>query len=624
MKRFYLMVAGMLISSIGLLGQNDTIPMNFSNWNKGHCSVWEETGDSLRLYGLGSRRGSFIMSKDAYSFKDSSEVYLKWKAFGLGNYARFDLQIVGAAWPTNFSTNNSYNGSTVINDGEWIYTRFFITMDTVTIISGTGGYDNDGGTVIQTSVADIDSVELPYLKNGRMAFYMEDPQAGAGVNMVFAECVIKNANKRSFYIKKQYDFEDSTATDFSFTGTSWEITNSGYNSTRSLYASNAQVGDLVSITVDDVAAIGYDIKTNENNTYRVRMYIDGEPMRSLLFVYSGGSSSAGNCWRHLKFAVPDTSTHNISWEFSNNNGQELWLDNITLYNKTNLPTDIMLSNHNIDENNDQGQMIGILSTDDPDPDSVSHYSYMLVAGAGDDDNGMFLISNDTLFVNTLADYESDTSYNIRVKADAGGADTIQESFVITVNDVNEAPVVNDQTFSVDENVNVGTVVDTVIATDVDMGQILSYDIIDGNTDTTFSIDSNGIITVNDSALLDYETNQGFNLTIVVEDDAASSLTDTALVTVNVVDILETENYASTYDDAFRVYPNPADQIVNIELIDAEKAYEVALYDIVGRCVFKTTDENALRRLDISNQSPGVYTLSIQVGKKVIVKRLIIE
>ncbi len=102
--------------------------------------------------------------------------------------------------------------------------------------------------------------------------------------------------------------------------------------------------------------------------------------------------------------------------------------------------------------------------------------------------------------------------------------------------INNPPTVIDASFSVDENSPNGTVVGTVVATDPNPGDTLTYDITGGNTGLAFAIDSNGQITVNNSSELDYETATYFALTVEVVD--SGSLSDTANITINLKDVFE--------------------------------------------------------------------------------------
>lgn len=111
---------------------------------------------------------------------------------------------------------------------------------------------------------------------------------------------------------------------------------------------------------------------------------------------------------------------------------------------------------------------------------------------------------------------------------------------------NIAPVVNDQTFDVSENAANGAAVGTVVASDADAGQSLTYSITGGNDGANdrdgdgngpFAIDpATGEITVNDTDDLDSGANPQIALTVMVQDDGEDNLTDTATITIDVLDV----------------------------------------------------------------------------------------
>jgi putative intracellular protease/amidase len=104
---------------------------------------------------------------------------------------------------------------------------------------------------------------------------------------------------------------------------------------------------------------------------------------------------------------------------------------------------------------------------------------------------------------------------------------------------NTAPVADDATWTLDENTPAGAAVGAVSASDADVGQNLSYAIVAGNDAGAFSIDNDtGEITVNNPAVLDYEVNPVFQLTIAVHDDAEAPLTDDAQITIELQDVYE--------------------------------------------------------------------------------------
>jgi sugar lactone lactonase YvrE len=89
---------------------------------------------------------------------------------------------------------------------------------------------------------------------------------------------------------------------------------------------------------------------------------------------------------------------------------------------------------------------------------------------GGNTGGAFAIDSNTgkiTVANSSAlDYETNPTFNLTVQVEDSGALTDTATITIDLNDVNEAPpVVNDQSFSVDENASNSTVVGTVLVSD---------------------------------------------------------------------------------------------------------------------------------------------------------------
>jgi len=199
------------------------------------------------------------------------------------------------------------------------------------------------------------------------------------------------------------------------------------------------------------------------------------------------------------------------------------------------PMDIALDSSDVDENQPAGTTVGNLSTSDPDIGDT--HTYTLIAGPGAIDNGSFQIVGSQLQTAAIFSYETQNSYSIRIRTTDLGGLWYEEVFTITLNDVNEPPVVNNQAFSVDENSPNDTVVGTVAATDPDIGDSITYTIISGDPSGAFTINSNtGEITVADDSQLDYKTTPSFALEVEVED--TGFLTDTATITIDINDVNE--------------------------------------------------------------------------------------
>ena len=102
------------------------------------------------------------------------------------------------------------------------------------------------------------------------------------------------------------------------------------------------------------------------------------------------------------------------------------------------PTDITINKDNIDENNNTWASIWDFSTVDPDdPGQVDTYKYSLVSWTWDDDNDNFHIEDRTLHIDLQADYETKSSYKIRVQTQDSSYASYEKEFIININDVDE-------------------------------------------------------------------------------------------------------------------------------------------------------------------------------------------
>ena len=105
------------------------------------------------------------------------------------------------------------------------------------------------------------------------------------------------------------------------------------------------------------------------------------------------------------------------------------------------PTAISLSSASLVEGNAANATVGNLQTTDLDDGDT--FTYTLVAGAGDTDNGSFTIVGGALKITPVTDYETKTSYSIRVKTTDAGGLSYETTLTVTVVNLNEAPAGTD-------------------------------------------------------------------------------------------------------------------------------------------------------------------------------------
>ena len=109
--------------------------------------------------------------------------------------------------------------------------------------------------------------------------------------------------------------------------------------------------------------------------------------------------------------------------------------NIQVANVNETPTNLTLSNTNINENVAPLTVIGNFSTTDVDAGNT--FTYTLISGVGDTDNNLFTISSNQLKINASPDFETKSSYSILVKTTDQGGLSYEKQLTIGVNDLNE-------------------------------------------------------------------------------------------------------------------------------------------------------------------------------------------
>ena len=73
---------------------------------------------------------------------------------------------------------------------------------------------------------------------------------------------------------------------------------------------------------------------------------------------------------------------------------------------------------------------------------------------------------------------------------------------------------------------------------------------------------------------------------------------------------------STQELSFSIYPNPANDIIYINL--AESDFEASLFNLSGNLLFSSSS----KRIDVSSLKSGIYLLKVKTNNKIGVKRII--
>ncbi len=191
----------------------------------------------------------------------------------------------------------------------------------------------------------------------------------------------------------------------------------------------------------------------------------------------------------------------------------------------------------VDEYSPVGTLVGTVSMSDPDAGQT--HAFTITAG---NQSGAFAINNDgdiTVANTDAIDFITNPTYTLTVQASDSGVPALTGSATITisVNDINDTPVVNGASFSIPENSPAGTSLGTLTYTDRDTGQTHTFSISAGNTGGAFAIDPlTGVLTT--TGPLDYETLATYTLTIAVTDNGTPAEQGTAQVIITVNNVNE--------------------------------------------------------------------------------------
>lgn len=248
---------------------------------------------------------------------------------------------------------------------------------------------------------------------------------------------------------------------------------------------------------------------------------------------------------------------------------------INIKNRNDTPTDIIISDSLVSELAAVGTEIATLTTIDQDVND--QFTYSLVSGAGSSDNKDFQISGNSLLTAKQLDYETKSSYTIRLRTTDQAGDYFEKSFIIYVENGNEAPVIVSQNFTLRENMAIGVNVGQVIASDSDLNDSLSFRILDQTVG--FTISEDGML--RSARAFDYENESTIKVDVEVSDHLGAA--DTAVIYVEIQDQVEgtlpTAAYLSPNGDGRNDYW----EIKNVQLYSN---YSLTIFSANGQMVYE--------------------------------------
>jgi hypothetical protein len=251
---------------------------------------------------------------------------------------------------------------------------------------------------------------------------------------------------------------------------------------------------------------------------------------------------------------------------------------ITVRNVNEAPTDILLSVLSVNENTTGGSAVGTLSA--TDVDAGNSFSYSLSGS----DSSSFIIEGNSLKTAAVLDFETKSSFAITVTTTDQGALSFSKNFIITVNDVNEAPTdIALSASSIDENLPAGATIGMFTSNDADMGNTFTYSL-SGPDAASFYVAGN---TLKSAVSFDFEGKSSYAITVTTTDQ--DSLTFSKNFTVAVNDVIE----AAT----------------DITLSATSVDENMAIGSTVGTLSAITSDSGSLFSFSLSGADSALFSIS---------------
>jgi Leucine-rich repeat (LRR) protein len=361
--------------------------------------------------------------------------------------------------------------------------------------------------------------------------------------------------------------------------------------------------------------IGIISAEDENTNDTVELKLPAEMEDNKQFILTGNKlllknsldyESANNYTAHVvaEDKLGATFSKKITIKLNNLN------DNVPSFNEINI---------SVEENPEEGSSMASLSARDADGDNLT---YTLLQAdkkniIGVNEKSGSIIAKDLSFF----DYEVNQSFEFKAMVSDGEyGDTAR--FTITINNTNDiAPVINDTTFTLDQNKTEKYIIGDIEATDQD-GDIntLNFKIDSGNVNNTFSInETTGQLSLENLSIFD-DTIQTIHLKVTVSDGKHQSNANVVIKTGNKATAIE-----GNHDNpSIMIYPNPTKGKLSVQIPGMHSRGTITLLDINGKKLETKKIQSDRTRLNLDKFQSGVYLLKINIdGKslsKVIVKK----
>lgn len=392
-------------------------------------------------------------------------------------------------------------------------------------------------------------------------------------------------------------------------------------------------------------SITFEDRYTDNDAWVAALAGELEAGRPIVYRGNPSDGTAGHAWNldgYQEISDVDYFHMNFGWSGSQNGYFTLDLINpgsndfnsnqgaiLGITPPASTPYDITLSELSVPEELPIGSFVADVIVSDEDPDNVYTYTCKGPFSVILDDYGpaSFYIEDGKLYTEEVFEYddadpEANTEFLLIIVEDQYGNE-YQEDFDISIEKVFSGPAsiaLSDS--SVLEGLLPGASVGQLIVEDEDPLNTYIYTLqgpynpsIEDYDPPSFYLEND---TLKTNVKFDYGVSDTSYVLITLEDSRGFILSRGFTITI-------TETQSSTtgireLSKSISIYPNPADQYVNIEGVDGYQSVE--MWELSGRMVQKLSPRND--QLDVSGLKNGIYLLVLDGSDGRLVRKLLIQ
>ena len=204
------------------------------------------------------------------------------------------------------------------------------------------------------------------------------------------------------------------------------------------------------------------------------------------------------------------------------------------------PTDITLSSSSVDENTASGTAVEARYRQRT-ATQATRLHIRLYRERATPTTQSFTIDGSSLKLAVTPDYETKSSYSVRIQTEDAAGETYSKAFTITITDVNDAPTdIALSNSSVNEGTASGTAVGTLSATDADAGDSATFTLVDGD-----GADDNGSFSIDGTTLKlgfvpDYDTKNSYSVRVRCTDGGGLTYDEAFTIGITMVNEAPTD------------------------------------------------------------------------------------